>query len=343
MARPLRTNLPGGWYHVTSRGQNRQPIYLDVADGANFMERVQEFPARFGVEVHGFVLMPNHYHLILRTPRGNLSHAVQWLNTGYSIWWNRRHERVGHVFQGRFKSILVEEGRWLLELSLYLHLNPVAVKRLALDKRGQSAERHGAAEPSRDLVAARLDTLRGWKWSSYRAYAGLEMVPDWLTVADIMGRTEGGVEGYRRLAESRAGMDSESPWSHVHWGLVLGEADFAESVRRGLTPGRETGTHRLHDPALSWSDIVSWVEKRRGLTWVDMCARRGEWGRELAWWAGRRWAEMSLRQLGEQANGVDYAAVAKALERFVATGSKDAERASAMADLEAHFHLNRSR
>ena len=128
MARALRIELKNGWYHVANRGNDRQPIYLGDPERRHFLDLLGEMIARYAVEVHGYVLMSNHYHLLIRTPEANLSAAMQWLNVAYSIWWNRRHGRSGHVFQGRFKAVLVEAGQWVLACSLYLHLNPVAVQ-----------------------------------------------------------------------------------------------------------------------------------------------------------------------------------------------------------------------
>jgi len=118
MARPLRVNFKNGWYHVTARGINRQRIYCDERNRRHFLER-------HGVQVHAYVLMDNHYHLLVRTPQANLSAALQWLNVAYSIWWNRRHDRVGPVFQGRFKAVVVEPGQWVLEEALGHNSNGV--------------------------------------------------------------------------------------------------------------------------------------------------------------------------------------------------------------------------
>ena len=110
MARPLRINLKNGWYHVANRGNNRQAIYLDERDRRHFLELLAQMRERYFVEIHSYVLIGNHYHLLVRTPEANLSAAVQWLNVAYSVWWTRRHGRSGHVFQGRFKAVLVEAG-----------------------------------------------------------------------------------------------------------------------------------------------------------------------------------------------------------------------------------------
>ena len=108
MTRPLRINLAGGWYHVTARGNERRVIYRDDEDRDHFLNLVAEMVELFQVHVHAYVLMPNHYHLLLELPEGNLSGGLQWLNVSYSQGFNRRHRRSGHLFQGRFKSILID-------------------------------------------------------------------------------------------------------------------------------------------------------------------------------------------------------------------------------------------
>ena len=125
---------------MINRGIDRQGIYRNDRDCEHFVKLLGEMSARYGVEVHAYVLMGNHYHLVVRVMDGNLSGAMQWLNVSYSVWSNRRHGRVGPVFQGRFKSVPVEGGVWLYALSQYLHLNPVRMKWVGLDKRGRRAE-----------------------------------------------------------------------------------------------------------------------------------------------------------------------------------------------------------
>ena len=112
MARPIRVEFPGAVYHVTARGNERKRIFRDDEDRRRFLVALEEMAAQFGVEVLVFCLMPNHYHLVIRTPKANLSRAVGWLQTTYTIRFNRRYRRSGHLFQGRFKAHLVEEDGW---------------------------------------------------------------------------------------------------------------------------------------------------------------------------------------------------------------------------------------
>ena len=325
--------VEGGWFHVTSRGQNKDRIFLDLADAMNFAERLAELPERFGVEVHGYVMMPNHYHLMLRTPRGGLSRAVQWLNTGYSIWWNNRHERVGHVFQGRFKSILVEDGARILDLSLYLHFNPVAVEALGLGKKKKTATALGLGENDPAVLERRLQTLRTWRWSSYRAFAGYDEAPAWLTRQNVLACTGGTPESYRHHAESRLSALGGAVWKDLHRGLVLGSADFAQDACEQLKPGRENAHHANWTGLVPWEAIVAWIEKRGARPWTEICQHRGDWGRDLAWWAARRWSGLTLKELGTLGGNADYATVAKAIERIPARCKKDDGMKKALDDL----------
>jgi putative transposase len=180
MARPLRINLAGAWYHVTARGNERKDIFRDPADREQFVRRMSEMVERFRVGLHGYVLMGNHYHLLVEPEEENLSRAMQWLNLSYSQWFNRRHQRSGHLLQGRFQSVLVDWQQWGLELSRYVHLNPVRTGRHLLDKRSRKRNQSGVGQGvSAEVVRARVESLRAYRWSSYRAYIGLEPVPVW--------------------------------------------------------------------------------------------------------------------------------------------------------------------
>ena len=141
---------------IFAPGNRRERIFTDEKDCRRFLALLGESLGRYEVELHAYVLLPNHFHLLARTRKPNLSRWMHWLMAAYSISFNRRHKKVGHLFQGRYKSLLVEEGDYLLGLSRYLHLNPV---------RGRVI---GAGDPKE-----RRKRLRSYRWSSYRGYAGL--------------------------------------------------------------------------------------------------------------------------------------------------------------------------
>jgi putative transposase len=217
MARPLRIEKAGGWYHVTARGNERKAIFRDDRDRRHFLELLVEMVLRFHLGLHCFVLMENHYHVLLELSEANLSRAVQWLNVSYSIWFNRRHGRSGHLFQGRFKSVAVSRDEWALALSRYLHLNPVRLKRLGLGKRERQAQRVGlSSAPEAAQVRERMGRLRAFRWSSYRAYVGLERPVSWLecqTVLDLGGGVKAEQQQqYRQyVQEGGAGGVGEKP------------------------------------------------------------------------------------------------------------------------------------
>ncbi len=309
--------MAGGWYHVTNRGQHRALIFRDDRDREHFLELLEEMRRRHRVRVYAFVLMPNHYHVLLGTPDANASRAIQWLNVAYSVWFNRRHELSGHVFQGRFKAILVEHGAWGLELSMYMHLNPVAAR-----QQERAAQRAGlTAPPSPEQVQRRLEELRGYKWSSYRAYAGYQKNPPWLdsqTLLERLGRTTAGrSENYRELVEDRVRQGvAESPWQQLKWGLVLGGERFASKVRGHLRVHGESQGQRDLRKQWSFDAIVQKVERIKGERWEQFRDRHGDWGRDVALWAGWRYAGLTLAELGVHVGGIHYTSVLQAIKRL---------------------------
>src|SRR5882672_8831382 len=166
MARPLRIEFPGAVYHVTSRGDRREPIFVDDEDRRILLDLVGQALSRFDAQMLAYCLMGNHYHFVVHTRKANLSLLMRHINGVYTQAFNRRHDKVGHLFQGRFKAILVDRDAYLLEVCRYVELNPVAAK-----------------------IARKPET---WSWSSYRAHVGLDATPTWLDTdglhAYVLGR-----------------------------------------------------------------------------------------------------------------------------------------------------------
>jgi REP element-mobilizing transposase RayT len=318
MARPIRVQYAGAWYHVTSRGQERQEIFKDDRDRGHFLELLGLTVARYRVRIHAYVLMDNHYHLIIETPEANLSRAVQWLNVSYSVWYNLRHGRVGHLVQGRFKAIVMESAGWGLKLSIYIHLNPVRVAGLGLNKAGRKVEAAGVGIlPSREMVIQRLKVLRGYTWSSYRAYAGYAKPPEWLERKVLMQRAGNGEESYRKLVEGEL-KDSaaESPWGELKAGIALGTRAFTEKLRKRLVIGRETAGKRLIRRRLTFEDVREAVELVKGEKWSDFADRHGDNGRALVYKAAWDYAGMTMGEIGVKSGGADYAAVGITIRRL---------------------------
>src|SRR5271154_2988041 len=125
MARPLRVEFAGALYHVTARGNERRPVYRDDEDRRMFLATLGQACDEFGLRIHAYCLMPNHYHLLVETPRANLSRSIGWFQTTYTVRFNRRHRRSGHLFQGRFKAHVIDAEDYARQLVCYVHLNPV--------------------------------------------------------------------------------------------------------------------------------------------------------------------------------------------------------------------------
>ena len=211
MARPLRIEFAGALYHVTSRGDGREDIYLDKEDRDLYMIVLAEVCDLFNWSVHSWCQMTNHYHLLVETPDANLSKGMRYLNGVYTQRFNRKHLRVGHVYQGRFKAILVEKDSYLLELARYIVLNPVR--------------------------AGMVESAEQWDWSSYRMTAGLASSPDWFDrewILSCFSKNERvAIKSYMQFVAS--GMHQPSPWSMLKNQIYLGSDEFIEKVQKNKT------------------------------------------------------------------------------------------------------------
>jgi len=326
MARPLRINVEGGWYHVMSRGIERRTIFLDDSYCAHFLDLLGEMTERFGVEVHAYVLMGNHYHLILRTPGANASQTMQWLNVSYSAWFNAKRERVGHVFQGRFRSTLIDgDGAWLLMASAYVHLNPVRVSALGLGKSANKAEALGLVKPDAGQVRERLRVLREHRWSSYRVYGNYAASPEWLVTRELLDRA-GGRERYRRYVQSYVtrGMDP-AEFTGFSERVALGSREFLDRARSWVRavsleqPDRSFLIRRV-----PFEKIVKTVEAVKGEAFADYRNRHGDWGLAMVLYLSRRRGGQTLAQIGELAGGMAYKTVFAQVKRFEAKLMADA-------------------
>lgn len=317
---------------MTSRGNERRALYRDDRDRRSFLGLLAGLPERFGTRLHAYVLMTNHYHLVLETPEANLSRAMQWLNLTYTVGFNTRHPRRGHLFEGRYKSILIEDEAGVQEVVRYVHLNPVRVGALKLGKPDRAAEAARiAAAPAAALVRERIAALRGYRWSSYRAYAGYERVPDWLYAGLVEtlcgGRTvaerQRALRSYTEEAV-RAGMP-EGLWERLAGGVVLGSESFATRMLAAARKNeREQPAARGSGPRIPWESVVEVVEKEKGERWEAFRDRYGDWGRDVALWLGRTAARMRLAELAREVD-VDYAAVGAAVSRVGSRMAADDE------------------
>ena len=208
MARPLRIIYPGAFYHVTSRGNEKKDVFKSRRDREKFLEYLASATQRYEAVIHAYCLMSNHYHLLLETPAGNLSQIMQHINSAYTTYFNIKRKRAGHLFQGRYKAILVEADEYATELSRYIHLNPV---------------RAGMVTKPEDFP-----------WSSYRGYIGHGNAPEWLKREFIHSyfdkRVATAAKKYRSFVEELLGAEYESPLNETFGSAVLGTAGFIETI-----------------------------------------------------------------------------------------------------------------
>jgi len=212
MTRPLRLEFPGALYHVTSRGNRRNPIYRDDADRRAWLKVLGLVCERHRFVIHSFCQMTNHYHLLIETAEANLSRGMRQLNGQYTQHFNWRHSLVGHLFQGRYKAILVQKESYLLELSRYIILNP--------------------------LRAEMVSSLGDWEWSSHRYFVSQEYPPSWLERDWLLSRFSNNhataVSAYQAFV--LAGADEASPLTATRHQLLLGDDGFVSEHQQLQRP-----------------------------------------------------------------------------------------------------------
>lgn len=316
MARPLRVEYPGAVYHVMARGQERSPIFRDDRDRNKFLELLGTTAQDLGIEVHGYCLMGNHYHLLVETPKGGLSRAMKAIGGRYSQWFNWRHKRSGHLFEGRFKSVLVQKERHLLELARYVVLNPV---------------RAGLAERAGD-----------WRWSNYRVTAGRGTAPPWLavdwTLAQFARSRYTAREAYRRFVA--AGKDSGEKVEQLEKKPYVGDRRFLRRVERMLAgkPAGDEISLRYRRAAEAHLHRIEQAIAREWRVPVEALARsRGGEDKKAAIYLAKKLTRLSGRQIGE-AFGVKPARVSN----VVAEIEKNGPRALARRIERLHQRLGRS-
>jgi putative transposase len=207
MARALRINQENSFYHVLSRGNERRAIFYDEEDRKKFVELIGLCQSRYKVAIWSYVLMDNHYHLLLRPTQPNLSAAIQWLGLAYSRWFNVRHRRSGHLFQGRFKSFIILEEEYLYRLILYIHRNP--------------------------LRAKMVRKLYEYPWSSYRKLGGYSSQPDWLMKEDILKMFAGNEPAFRHAVKTYE-EEPDKLLDSLRCGILLGSQQAIEKLNNKI-------------------------------------------------------------------------------------------------------------
>ena len=278
MSRPLRLEFPGALYHVTSRGHERGPIFRDEADRRHFLNLVASVVADQAWLLHSYCLMGNHYHLLVETARPTLSRGMQSLNGLYSQHFNRRHERAGHVFEGRFKAILVQREAHLLELHRYIVLNPV---------------RAGLSSRARD-----------WPWSNYRATSGAIPPPPWLEVGATLSLFSsfgsGACGAYARFVAEGVG-EIGSPLERVRRQIYLGDRRFLEEMSEEVArrrSGLEIPAAQQAPALFEIDDIRRAVSDEWGIPAAELSGQDAGDAKLAAIYLCRKLSGKSAREIG---------------------------------------------
>lgn len=322
MSRPWRIEYEGALYHLLSRGNERSDIFVDERDRHSFLDTIEEMSQRFEIDVFAYVLMSNHYHLLLRTRRANLKKAMHWFGTTYTQRFNRRHLRSGHLFQGRYKSIIVQNEAYLLQLSYYIHRNP---------------QRAGTVK-----------RLADYRWSSYRVYAYDRKTPEWLSTDLILSQFEGEQDrhkSYREKVQEYA-KEEKRLFEDLRHGLILGSRQFVEKIRKKHLPSELDAAMPQQSQLATTVDLESFMVKAERKLKCDLkdFVRAGRLSgadkdkRDLLlyfiWQAG----QLRNEQIGNLF-GISYSAVSHIVRSFKAKLKKDQQLQAKFSQLNSLFKL----
>jgi len=298
------------WYHVMNRGNARATIFVNECDYYLFLDKLGASCPLYSAEIHAYVIMPNHFHLFMRTLEANLGRFMQRFLTAFTIAYNNKRERVGHLFQGRYKAIAVQSSRYGSEVSRYIHLNPV---------RGKRTEELSLAERRR--------LLHRYRWSSYPAYIGRSEPEAFLVTKDTLeafgGSTRQQRRAYAHFVEQGLLKEPKNPFAAVTGQSLLGDDSFIERARQKV---RREGIRNVHEEvekkrlaSVSLSQVVALVSSAYGITAKDICTRkcRDKEARQVLLSLAHQVCVggISLADMGRQLGGISGSAVVQAHQR----------------------------
>ena len=289
MGRQLRIEYPGAYYHVTSRGNERRDVFKSQKDREQFISYLESAVVRYGAVIHAYCLMSTHFHILIETPSGNLSQIMQHINGAYTIYFNTKRKRSGHLFQGRYKAILIEADEYAAELSRYIHLNPVR--------------------------AGMVTKPEEYPWSSYRDYVGERKSPGWLKTGFILGyfgNKASDSEGkYRKFVEDLLDKEYDSPLDTAVAATMLGGVEFIREMTethidgkhldRDLAALRTLSNHPTMDTIIqAVKSVIGEHERLAEKASIHLC---------------HKYSGAKLKEIGERF-GIGQSAVTQASRRF---------------------------
>ena len=316
MARALRIEYEGALYHVMARGNGRQAIFRSYADRLRFMEKLEESLQVFDVMLYAYVLMENHYHILIGTPQANLSKFMQQFQTSYTMYFNYCHNHQGHLFQGRFKAVLVENNAYLLKLSRYIHLNPVRTK----------SQRNNS-------IKEKISYLDGYTWSSYRNYINRNSVPEWLNleIREHFSENKNLAEAYKKYVYNCLEAEDEELMDAISYSSKsIGSAKFRRDIDKRYRSCLEQkgslvdASMRRESCDFDVDDFLQVSSKYFKTNVEDLLhSRRLSTARNLLIYYLSQESLLSQRKIGELLGHSDGATVSKRLKLFRNSLSSD--------------------
>ncbi len=305
MARPHRIEYRGAFYHIISRGERRENIFIDNRDRLKFIEKLGEAAQKFGLKIHCYVLMNNHFHLLVETPEGNLSKAMHYLNSSYSNWFKSKHHIIGSIFQGRYKSILVEKELYLLMLSAYIHLNP--------------------------FRAGIVDNPEEYTWSSFRLYTKKRKSISWVFTDDILKMFLFRRDEYKEFVLNHMNKNNEIKKKDIRGEhSILGRKEFRDKITKQFKSGFKENDIRekpdlKHLNRLFVKDIEEIIMESFQVKKEELLLKKkNNKYRKLFLFGLRKYTQLSLRGIGDLC-GMDYVAVSQMIKRFISDSVSNIE------------------
>jgi putative transposase len=299
MARPMRIEYPGAVYHVICRGNNRQAIFRDDADRKRYLEKLSLYCQEKKVDLLSYCLLANHIHLLVETPEGNLSKMMQAFQTSYTVYFNKRHGRTGHVFEQRYKARVVDKDNYLLQVSRYIHLNPVS--------------------------ARIVERPQDFRWSSYASYLKGKALTGLKTesvLANFNGSRSRQLRQYRDYVEGDGSQKTRNPAPQVIKQIFIGDDDFAEAIRR-----KGNRSSMMHEGHYSFRQMVAAVSAVMGVEREEIRtperSERVQRSREMLCYIARRYGEVGLQELARFLHVKELSTASHAVRRAEARLKND--------------------
>ena len=307
MARQLRIEFGGAVYHIMSRGNERAPLFKSDSDRVLFISTLKDSAELFRVEVMAYVLMDNHYHLLLRTPNANLSSFMRHFGLTYTVRFNKKYGRSGHLFQGRFKAILIEEDPYITVLNRYIHLNPVRTK---------GWEYKEAQE--------KWEYLRRYPWSTLGGYIDTNKRTEWIQYNTVLGYFANR-KAYKEYMMEGIKTIGDNPFKEIHSQTILGSEGFVDKLKRYLKKGtkiREVPALRTLKKTLTIEEVMKEVGRYFNATREMLISKSSKQKRQIAMEMTYRYTNKNQEEIGK-IFGVDYSTVSQNRNRLRVKLEKD--------------------